>query len=80
MAGLLGGEAKIMNTILCSVNGIQNKECKTQIKNALDKVKGVQNIGVNLATGSVKVDYNPPATDIQIKECIEKTGFTIEYE
>lgn len=69
-----------MYTMLCNVNGIQNKECKTQIKNALDKVKGVQNVGVNLATGSVKVDYNAPATEIQIKDCIENTGFKIEYE
>ncbi len=69
-----------MKTMLCSVLGIQNKECKTQIKNALDKVKGVQNIGVNLVTGSVKVEYNEPATELQIKNCIENTGFKIEYE
>jgi copper chaperone CopZ len=69
-----------MNTILCSVSGIQNKECKTQIKNALDKIKGVQEIGVNLVSGTVKVEYNEPATEMQIKNCIENTGFKIEYE
>lgn len=69
-----------MNTVLCSVNGIQNKECKTQIKNALDKIKGVQKVGVNLTTGSVQVEYNEPATENLIKECIENTGFKITYE
>mgnify|MGYP000354707423 FL=1 len=69
-----------MNTMLCSVSGIQNKECKTQIKNALDKIKGVQEVGVNLTTGSVKVEYNEPATEKEIKSCIEHTGFKIEYE
>ncbi len=69
-----------MNTMLCSVLGIQNKECKTQIKNALDKIKGVQEVGVNLTTGSVKVEYNEPATEEEIKDCIEHTGFKIEYE
>jgi len=69
-----------MNTVLCSVSGIQNKECKTQIKNALDKIKGVQEVGVNLTTGTVKVEYNEPATELEIKDCIEHTGFKIEYE
>ncbi|QEY34888.1 heavy-metal-associated domain-containing protein [Caproiciproducens galactitolivorans] len=69
-----------MNTVLCSVSGIQNKEGKTQIKNALNKLKGVQEVGVNLSTGTVKVDYNEPATELEIKNCIEHTGFKIEYE
>ena len=72
--------ADTMNTLLCNVTGIKNKECKTQIKNALDKIKGVQEVGVNLVTGSIKVGYNEPATEIQIKDCIENTGFKIEYE
>ncbi|SDN32681.1 heavy-metal-associated domain-containing protein [Acetanaerobacterium elongatum] len=69
-----------MNTILCSVSGMQNKNCKTQLKNALDKVQGVQEVGVNLAEGTVKVGYNEPATEMQIKNCIEHTGFKIVYE
>ncbi len=69
-----------MNTILCSVSGIQNKQCKTQIKNALDKIQGVQEVGVNLSTGTVKVEYNEPTNEIQIKDCIENTGFKIVYE
>lgn len=69
-----------MNTIYCSVAGIQNKEEKTQIKNALDKVKGVREVGVNLKTGTVKIDYNEPATENEIKDCIENTGFKVVYE
>ena len=69
-----------MNTMLCSVSGIQNKECKTQIKNSLDKIKGVQAVGVNLVTGTVEIGYNEPATATDIKNCIEHTGFTILYE
>lgn len=69
-----------MNTVLCSVSGIPNKESKTQIKNALDKVKGVQEVGVNMTTSTIKVEYNEPATAAEIKNCIENTGFKIEYE
>lgn len=68
-----------MNTLLCSVGAIQNKEEKTQIKNALKKVKGVHEVGVNLVSGSVKVEYNEPASEQELKDCIEHTGFKIEY-
>lgn len=69
-----------MNMMYCSVAGIMSKDNKTQLKNALDKVKGVQEVGVNLATGTVQVKYNGPATENDIKYCIEKTGYKILYE
>lgn len=69
-----------MITMLCSVSNLQNKENKTQIKNALDKVKGVQEVGVNRTTGTVTVTFNEPATEAEIKNCIENAGFKIIYE
>ncbi|WMJ83762.1 heavy-metal-associated domain-containing protein [Oscillospiraceae bacterium LTW-04] len=69
-----------MNQILCSVSGIQNKEQKTQIKNSLNKIDGVREVGVNLTTGTVDIKYNDPATEADIKNCIETTGFKIVYE
>ena len=59
------------------VSGLINSEFKTQVKNALDKVKGVQEVGVNLKSGSIEVEYNEPADENQIKGCIEKTGLKI---
>ncbi len=69
-----------METMLCSVSGIQSKENKTEIKNALKKIDGVNNVGVNLVSGSVTIDYNPPATENAIKTRIESSGFKIVYE
>lgn len=69
-----------METLLCSVSGVQNKACKTQIKNALNKIKGVGEVGVNLSSGTVQVQYNAPATEAELKSCIESTGFRIIYE
>lgn len=69
-----------MSTMLCSVSGIQNKECKTQIKNALNKIDGVSQVGVNLLSGTVEIQYNEPATENELKNCIEGTGFKIVYE
>ena len=69
-----------MNQMLCSVSGIQNKDQKTQIKNSLNRLDGVSEVGVNLMTGTVDVKYNDPATEADIKKCIENTGFKIVYE
>ena len=69
-----------MNQMLCNVSGIQNKEQKTQIKNALDKIEGVGEVGVNLTTGTIEINYKDPATEIDIKNCIEDAGLKIVYE
>jgi copper chaperone CopZ len=66
-----------MNKIFYNVSDIINSECKTQVKNALDKIKGVQKVGISLKSGVVAVDYNEPADENQIKNCIENTGFTV---
>lgn len=68
-----------MNTLHCSVTGIRNKQEKTRIKNALEKLEGVGKVGVNMMTSTIQVDFNPPATEQSIKSCIEQTGFTIDY-
>lgn len=69
-----------MDTMLCSVSGMQNKENKTQIKNALKKIEGVSQVGVNLTTGTIQIGYNAPATENALKSCIEDSGFRIVYE
>jgi copper chaperone CopZ len=69
-----------MNKMICSVSGIQNKEGKTQIKNALNKIDGVNEVGVNMFSGTVEIKFNSPATEIELKKCIEDTGFKIVYE
>lgn len=69
-----------METMLCNVEGMQNKAGKTQIKNALKKIEGVSQVGVNLTTGTIKIDYNAPASENAIKSCIEGSGFPIVYE
>ena len=60
------------------VEGIGNQEVKTQIKNALEKIDGVNNVCVDMSRGSVEVIYNNPATPEEIKNCIENTGCNIK--
>ena len=60
------------------VNGIANENMKTQIKNSLEKIDGVNNVCVDMSRGSVEVIYNNPATEQEIRSCIENTGQKIE--
>ena len=48
------------------VNGIANENMKTQIKNSLEKIDGVNNVCVDMSRGSVEVIYNNPATEQEI--------------
>ena len=60
------------------VDGLANENMKTQVKNALEKIDGVNNVCVDLGRGSVEVIYNEPATPNEIKSCIENTGHKIQ--
>ncbi|WP_061995419.1 heavy metal-associated domain-containing protein [Clostridium sp. ATCC 25772] len=67
-----------MNKIHLNISGMANSESKTKIKNSLTKIEGIQQIAVDLARGSVEVEYNSPATENEIKTCIENTGYSIK--
>ena len=60
------------------VNGIANENMKTQNKNSLEKIDGVNNVCVDMSRGSVEVIYNNPATEQEIRSCIVNTGHKIE--
>lgn len=60
------------------VDGLANENMKTQVKNALEKIEGVNKVCVDLARGSVEVIYNEPATPDEIRSCIENTGHHIQ--
>ena len=60
------------------VEGLNSETMKTQVKNALEKIDGVNGVCVDSARGTVEVMYNAPATPQEIKECIENTGHNVE--
>ena len=67
-----------MNRVHYYVTGLQNTQNKTQVKNALEKLEGVQMVNVDLGRGSIEVGYNEATSESAIKNCIEHTGFSIE--
>ncbi|NFR67100.1 heavy-metal-associated domain-containing protein [Clostridium botulinum] len=66
-----------MNNLHLNVSGMANNESKTRLLNALDRVKGVQEVAMDLARGTVEVGYNKPANEMDIKNCIEHTGYKV---
>ena len=67
-----------MNRQHYMVSGLGNEDMKTQVKNALEKIDGVNKVCVDLGRGSVEVMYNSPATESEIRSCIENTGHKVE--
>lgn len=63
-----------MNKVHYEVDNLRNTEMKTQVKNALDKIEGVQKVNVDLGRGTIEVGYNSNTDETCIKDCIEKTG------
>lgn len=67
-----------MNKVQYNVNGLQNNQTKTQIKNALDKIDGVRMVNVDLGRSTIEVGYNNKTEETHIKSCIEQIGCKIE--
>lgn len=67
-----------MKTVHYNVSGLANSQSKTKLRNSLDKIEGVQEVAVDLARGTVEVEYNPPANEGEIRMCIENTGYRVE--
>ncbi len=66
-----------MERLHCNISGISNENMKTQVKNSLEKVDGVDKVCVDMSRGTIEVIYNEPATEEQIKSCLENTGHKI---
>ncbi|MDS0524641.1 cation transporter [Clostridium sp. SHJSY1] len=60
------------------VEGLSSEYIKTQVKNALEDIDGVNQVCVDLGRGTVEVIYNEPATTEEIRDCIEHTGHPIQ--
>jgi copper chaperone CopZ len=67
-----------MNTVHYNVSGLINTPVKTQVKNVLEELKGVQRVNVDLARGTVEVDFNEPANENDIIQKIEHVGCKVE--
>lgn len=67
-----------MKTLHYNVSGMASAESKTKIKNALNKIEGIQQVAVDLSRGTVEIQFNSPADASKIQQCIQNTGYSID--
>lgn len=67
-----------MNNVHFNVNGIQNAQIKTQLKNALSKMDGIRNVNINMEQSTIDVGYNNHTDEFAIRDCIETVGCKID--
>lgn len=67
-----------MNNVHYNVHGLYNTPMKTQLKNALEELDGVQKVNIDLVRGTVEVGYNEATKEKDIRSTIENVGCKIE--
>ena len=66
-----------MNQVHYKISNMANQSMKTSLKNALDKMEGIQEVNIDLTQSTVEVEFNEPAVEAQIRGCIEHAGHRI---
>lgn len=64
-----------MNTVCYSVPNISCNHCVMHIHKALDPLAGVKKVDVDLNAKSVTVEFDAPATDLQLKATLAEIGY-----
>jgi len=67
-----------MKRVHYNVTRLLNEQMKTEVKNVLDRVDGVQMVNIDLGRSSIEVGYNDSVDEDVIKECIEHVGCKIQ--
>lgn len=56
------------------IRALPNSKAKNQLINSLEKIEGVKHASIDSAGDTVKVTYDCPASEQQIKHCIHGAG------
>ncbi|MEH7086729.1 copper chaperone CopZ [Neobacillus drentensis] len=68
-----------MEKITLKVNGMSCGHCVYSIEGSVGKIDGVNYVKVNLAEGTVDVEFTPAVVPLsKIKETIDDQGYDIE--
>lgn len=67
-----------MNKSHYSVSRLRNEQMKTQIKNVLNELEGVNMVNIDLARSTIEVGYDESVDENEIKQLIEHVGCKIE--
>lgn len=64
-----------MNSVRYSVPNISCNHCVLRIQKALQTLDGVQKADVDLATKTVTIAFDPPASETLLKETLAEIGY-----
>ena len=68
-----------MEKITFPVRGMTCEGCQVAVEKAIDGLKGVQSIQVNLQEGLATVDFDEAVVGVQqMKNAVEEAGFEVE--
>lgn len=67
-----------MNKAHYNVSRLLNTQMKTQVKNALKEIDGIQMVNIDLGRGSIEVGYDENIDENIIRQRIEQVGCIIE--
>jgi len=68
-----------MEKITLKVNGMSCGHCVNSIEGSVGKLDGVNSVKVNLAEGTVDVEFTPSEVHLsKIKETIDDQGYDVE--
>lgn len=68
-----------MNKVHYNVSNLLNAEMKTQVKNVLSEIDGVQKVNIDLAESTIDVNYNNGTNENEIIDGIEHVGCKIKW-
>jgi len=67
--------------IMLPIGGMTCASCVRRVERSLQKVEGVQEAGVNLATERATVKYDPSVTTLDsLRAAVERAGYTVPTE
>ena len=64
-----------MNTVCYSVPNISCNHCVMHVQKALQPLDGVKQGDVDLASKAVTVEFDAPATDLQLRAALAEIGY-----
>jgi len=64
-----------MNTICYSIPKMSCNHCVMHIQKAIQPLEGVKKVDADLASKSVTVEFDSPATELQLRAVLAEIGY-----
>jgi Cu+-exporting ATPase len=68
------------NSLTLPIEGMTCASCSARVERALQRVPGVQQVSVNLASESAAVELDAPVGADVLRQAVEKAGYTVPRE